>query len=101
MAEAEHFVFILARPSGADAAKTSSVEAMSRRVVEAAWARKHGISIEAIRELTSGTDTTGTSGTPSATTSGTETTDGAGDITTDHSTDSSDDPAPDITTDRS
>jgi hypothetical protein len=96
--EHEHFVFVLARPSGAGAAKTSSLEAMSRRVVESAWAAKHGIQLDQIREMSSGTETTTHSNTPTATICGTETQDGS-DITTDHSSDSSDDEGPDIHTD--
>jgi hypothetical protein len=99
MNENEHYLFVLARPSGSKAAESSTLTAMSRRVVESAWAVKHGVDLEQIRELTSGTETNSHSSTPCATTSGTGTNDGAGDITTDHTTDSSDDPAPDITND--
>jgi hypothetical protein len=98
MTEHEHYVFVLARPTGAKAAECRTLEAMSRRVVEAAWAAKHGVDIEKIRELTSATDTTQTTGTPSSTTCGTETTN-PDDVTTDHNTDSVADDVSDIKTD--
>jgi hypothetical protein len=97
MAELEHHVFVLARPTGANAAKSCSPEALSRRSMETGWAVEHGIDINKVLQA-GGTDTVESTDTVNTTTSGTQTDDGS-DMTTDSSTETTSDDVPDITAD--